>query len=101
MKNLNVPQPLSGGSPVSRFQAAKAMAYMLALADPELIGPEPEGCSGPFVNIRDALGNERICRVGGQGLHAARRMEQQAQLNAGTHFCRKGDRHAGYQSNHQ
>jgi len=63
MKNLNVPQPLASGSPASRFQAAKAMAFTLALADPELIepeliawkdratslaSPELEGCSGPY-----------------------------------------------------
>jgi hypothetical protein len=58
MKNLNVPQPLSGGSSASRFAAAKAMAFTLALADPELIAwkdrttsmasPELEGCSGPY-----------------------------------------------------
>ena len=63
MKNLNVPQPLASGSPASRFQAAKAMAFTLALAEPELIEPEliawkdrttslasPElaGCSGPY-----------------------------------------------------
>jgi hypothetical protein len=58
MKNLNVPQPLSGGSPASRFQAAKAMAFTLALSDPELIAwydrttsmasPVLEGCSGPY-----------------------------------------------------
>ena len=57
MKNLNDPQPLSGGSPASRFQAAKAMAFTMALADPELIAwkdrtismasPGLEGCSGP------------------------------------------------------
>jgi hypothetical protein len=63
MKNLNVPQPLSGGSPASRFQAAKAMTFTLALADPEMLepeliarkdrttlmaSPELEGCSGPY-----------------------------------------------------
>jgi hypothetical protein len=63
MKNLNVPQPLAGGSPASRFAAAKAMAFTLALADPELLepeliawkdrttsmaSPELEGCSGPY-----------------------------------------------------
>jgi hypothetical protein len=37
MKNLNVPQPLASGSLASRFQAAKAMAFTLALANPELI----------------------------------------------------------------
>jgi hypothetical protein len=118
MKNLNVPQPLSGGSSASRFAAAKAMAFTLALADPELIAwkdrttsmasPELKGCSGsygwrdygishdgrlevdvggeaififtesspydsyehfgrgPFVNLRDAKGNEMICRMGGE-----------------------------------
>ena len=40
MKNLNVPQPLAGGSPASRIQAAKAMAFTLALDDPELFEPE-------------------------------------------------------------
>lgn len=63
MKNLNVPQPLAGGSAASRFQAAKAMALTLAPADPELLkpeliawrdrttsmaSPELEGCSGPY-----------------------------------------------------
>jgi hypothetical protein len=63
MKNLKVSQPLSGGSPASRFQAAKAMAFTLALAHPELFepeliarkdrttsmaSPELEGCSGPY-----------------------------------------------------
>jgi hypothetical protein len=63
MKNLNIPQPLSGGSPASRFQAAKAMAFTLALADPEMLepeliawkdrttlmaSPELEGCSCPY-----------------------------------------------------
>lgn len=58
MKNLNVSQPLSGGSAASLFQAAKAMAFTLALADPELIAwkdrttsmasLELEGCSGPY-----------------------------------------------------
>ena len=123
MKNLNVRQPLARGFPASRFQAAKAMAFTLALADPglfepELIArkdrttsmasPELEGCSGPsswrdygishdgrlevdvggeaififtesspydsyehfgrgpFVNLRDAKGNEMICRMGGE-----------------------------------
>jgi hypothetical protein len=63
LKNLNVSQPLSGGSPTSRFQAAKAMAFTLALAAPEMLepeliawkdrttsmaSPELEGCSGPY-----------------------------------------------------
>ena len=63
MKNLNVPLPLSGGSPASRFQVAKARALTLALADPEMLepeliawkdsitsmaSPELEGCSGPY-----------------------------------------------------
>jgi hypothetical protein len=63
MKNLNVPQPLSGGPPTSRFQAARAMAFTLALADPEMLepeliawkdrttlmaSPELEGCSCPY-----------------------------------------------------
>jgi hypothetical protein len=63
LKNLNVPQPLSGGPPASCFQAAKAMAFSFALADPgmlesELIAwkdrtasmasPELEGRSGPY-----------------------------------------------------
>jgi len=63
MKNLNAPQPLAGGSPASRFQTAKAMAFTLALADPDLLepelvawkdrttsmaSPELEGCSGPY-----------------------------------------------------
>jgi hypothetical protein len=63
MKNVSVPQPLSGGSPASRFQAAKARAFTLALADPELLepelvawkdrttsmaSPELEGCSSPY-----------------------------------------------------
>jgi hypothetical protein len=63
MKNLKVPQPLSDGSPASRFQVAKAMAFTLALADPELFepeliawkdrttsmaSPELEGRSGPY-----------------------------------------------------
>jgi hypothetical protein len=54
MNNLNVPQPLAGGSPASRFQAAKAIAFTLALADPKLLepdsmaSPELEGCSGPY-----------------------------------------------------
>jgi hypothetical protein len=122
MKNLNVSQPLSGGSSASRFAAAKATAFTFALADPELLepeliawkdrttsmaSPELEGCSGPygwrdygishdgrlevdvggeaififtesspydsyehfglgpFVNLRDAQGNEMICRMGG------------------------------------
>ncbi|OIQ98293.1 hypothetical protein GALL_197220 [mine drainage metagenome] len=37
MKNPNVPQPLASGSLASRFQAPKAMAFTMALADPELI----------------------------------------------------------------
>ena len=37
MKNPNVPQPLASGSHSSRFQATKAMAFTIALADPELI----------------------------------------------------------------
>jgi hypothetical protein len=122
MKNLKVPQPLSGGSPASRFEAAKAMVFTLALADPELLEPELiawkdrttsmalpelEGCSGPhgwrdygishegrlevdvggeaififtepspcnscehfslgpFVNLCDDKGNEKIFRMGG------------------------------------
>lgn len=63
MKNLNIPKALAGGSAASRFQAAKAMAFTLALADPDLIepelvawkdrntslaSPELEGCSGPY-----------------------------------------------------
>lgn len=63
MKNLKVLHPLSGGSPASRFQAAKAMAFTLALVDPELhepeliawkdrvttmSSPELEGYSGPY-----------------------------------------------------
>ena len=63
MKNLNIPQPLSGGFATSRFQAVKAMAFTLALAEPDLLEPEliawkdrttsmasPElgGCSGPY-----------------------------------------------------
>ena len=58
MKNLNVPQPLSGGSATSRFKTAKAMAFTLALADPELIAwkdrttsmasPGLEGCSRSY-----------------------------------------------------
>jgi hypothetical protein len=63
LKNLNVPQPLAGGSPASRFQGAKAIAFTLALADPKLLepeliarkdrttsmaSPELEGCSGPY-----------------------------------------------------
>jgi hypothetical protein len=58
VKNLNVPQPLVGGSVTSRFQAAKAMAFTMTLADPELVAwkdrttsmasPELEGCSGPY-----------------------------------------------------
>lgn len=37
MKNPNFPQPFASGSLASRFQAAKAMAFTLALAEPELI----------------------------------------------------------------
>ena len=37
MKNLKVLQPLSGCYPASRFQAAKAMAFTLALADPSCL----------------------------------------------------------------
>jgi hypothetical protein len=63
LKNLNVPQPLSGGFSASRFQAAKAMAFTLVLADPDFLepeliarkvrntsmaSPELEGCSGPY-----------------------------------------------------
>jgi hypothetical protein len=63
MKNLNVPQPLSGESPASLSAAAKAMAFTFALADPELLepevvawkdrttlmaSPELEGCSGSY-----------------------------------------------------
>ncbi len=123
MKNLNVFQPLSGGSCISRFNAARVMAKSLAESDPDLIEPELiawhdsstamaspvlEGCSGadgwhdygvshngrlevnvdglvsfiftdassfdsyqhfgpgPFINIRDAQGQEMICRVGGK-----------------------------------
>jgi hypothetical protein len=39
MKNLNVPQPLSGGSSIARFNAARAMAFTYALSDPELLEP--------------------------------------------------------------
>jgi hypothetical protein len=39
LKNLNVLQPLSGGSATSRFQAAKAMVFTLALADREMLEP--------------------------------------------------------------
>jgi hypothetical protein len=63
LKNLSVPQPLTGESAASRFQAAKALAFTLALADSELLepeliawkvrttsmaSPELEGCSGPY-----------------------------------------------------
>lgn len=63
MQNLNVPQPLAGGSLASRFQVAKAIASTLVLAGPELLepeliawkdrttsmaSPELEGCSGPY-----------------------------------------------------
>jgi hypothetical protein len=63
MKNINAPQPLASGSPVSRFQAARAMAFTYALSDPGLLEPELiawhdrttsmtspvlEGCSGPY-----------------------------------------------------
>ena len=58
MKNLNVPQPLSGEFPASLSAAAKAMAFTFALADPELVAwkdrttsmasPELEGCSGSY-----------------------------------------------------
>lgn len=58
MRNLNVSQPLSCGSPASRFLAAKAMTFTLALAEHESVAwkaritsmasPELEGCSGPY-----------------------------------------------------
>ena len=65
MKNLNVPQPLASGSPASRFQAAKAMAFTLALADSELHDSCMYFGPGPVVNFRDDKGNEMICRIGG------------------------------------
>ncbi|WP_283745749.1 hypothetical protein [Sideroxydans sp. CL21] len=37
MKNPNVPQPFSSESAAACFRAAKAMAFTMALADPELI----------------------------------------------------------------
>jgi len=63
LKNLNVLQPIAGGTSAPQFQAAKAMAFTLALADPELLeseltarkvrntsmaSPELEDCSGPY-----------------------------------------------------
>lgn len=66
MKNLNVSQPLSGVFPGSRLHAAKAMAFTLALADPDLPEPRFEDCSGSSANIRDDMGNEMICRMGGE-----------------------------------
>ncbi len=63
MQNLNVPQPLAGESAALRIQAAKARAFTLVLAGPELpepeliawkdrtasmASPELEGCSGPY-----------------------------------------------------
>jgi hypothetical protein len=124
MNTINVSQPLTGESPASRFEAAKALAISLAesaneFLEPELIAwidrstdrasPILEGCSGPngwhdygvshggtlevgvgkettfifaessafdsyehfdhgpFINIRDANGNELICLTGGRG----------------------------------
>jgi hypothetical protein len=105
MKNLNVPQPLYGGSPASRFQAAKAKAFTLALADPELIAwkdcttsmasPELGGRSGPDGwrdygishdgRLEVDAGGEAIFiftesgpyeHFGRRGLHAAGRVDQ-------------------------
>lgn len=63
MKNLKIPKPFADGDSISCFEAAKAMAFAAALADPGLIEPELiawqdrttsmtspvlEGCSGPY-----------------------------------------------------
>jgi hypothetical protein len=39
MKCLNIPEPLSGGTPTKRFAAARAMTSAYALSAAELIGP--------------------------------------------------------------
>ena len=98
MKNLNVPQPLSGGPPASRFAAAKATAFTLALSGPvdsyEHFGP------GPFVNIRDVQGNEMICRIGGLAACPSTNGPVNSLESLSENALIKGDHHVGYQSHH-
>lgn len=71
MKNLNVSQPHEGGASASNFEAAKKLAFSLAESDPELFAESSSFDSyehfgpGPFVNVRNAQGDEMICRAGG------------------------------------
>ena len=78
MKNPNVPQPFPSESVAACFQAAKAMAFTMALADPELIDWKDRAT-----------------------LHASGRMGQQTHLSFNGSFSARsieGDHHARYQS---
>lgn len=63
MTNLNVSLPADGVSG-SNFESARALAF--SLAESSHFDSYEHFGSGPFVNIRDAQGDEMICRVGGR-----------------------------------